>query len=158
MRAGRISVALIVSMAALVLVAPVGAANAENAALCQANWESLVDPATGVAFSNQGECVSYGATGGTIGATTATVAVCDSVGGTFGADDQTGAQWDAVLWTCNGYWTDSEPFDELSSDNFLLAQSCMHDVSIPNTHLAVHSVSNPSEFAFTCGLWAPFNV
>jgi len=34
----------------------------------------------------------------------------------------------------------------------------MNDVPIPNTHLAIGSVSNPSEFAFTCGLLDPFNA
>ena len=158
MRAARISLVLAVSLTALALAAPVGAANSENAALCRAEWESLVDPATGVAFSDRGECVSYGARGGSLGATTANAMACESVGGSFGADDQTGVEWDAVLWTCNGYWTDSEPVEERHLENALLAQSCMNDVPIPNTHLATRSVSNPSAFAFTCGLLDPFNA
>lgn len=55
----------------LVVASPIAAApggNSANAHACQkGGWESLAraeDP--GTAFSNQGECVSYGAQGGTI--------------------------------------------------------------------------------------------
>lgn len=157
-RFAQMVVAILVAMAALALAGPAGAANSENAALCRADWEILVDPTTGSAFENRGACVSYGARGGALGATTANVAACDSAGGTFGADDQTGVEWDAVLWTCNGFWTEGQDVAERSAEQGLLSRSCQDDVPIPNTHLSTPSISDPSVFVFTCGLLDPFNA
>jgi len=158
-RSTRIVVVILVAMAALAFATPAGAANSENAALCRAHWEILVDPATGIAFEDQGACVSYGAHGGALGATTANVAACDSVGGTFGADQQTvQEEWDAVLWTCNGFWTEGDDVAERHAEQGVLSRSCMDDVPIPNTHVSSASISDPSVFAFTCGLLDPFNV
>ena len=151
------SVVVVSALAALVSGAPVGANNSGDAALCRdGGWETLVDPATGIAFRTQGACVSYGARGGAIGATTANVAACEAVGGTFAADDHTAVDWDAVLWTCNGFWAESETPEQRNADAALLAQSCMDDSPVPNTHLAIWDDETRAS-AFTCGLKDPFN-
>lgn len=158
MRTACGSVVVVFAVTAMVSGTPVGADNSGNAALCQyGGWETLVDPTTGIAFSSQGACVSYGALGGAIGATIANVAACESVGGTFGADNQTIMNdWDAVLWSCNGFWADTESTEVRNAEAGLLAESCMDDSPIPNTHLASWDDAT-HQSAFTCGLKDPFN-
>src|SRR5690242_13569899 len=65
---GRAALALlaasIVSLSQ-VAVASASGGNAANARLCQkGGWQTLYNSTTGAAFSGEGACVSYGATGG----------------------------------------------------------------------------------------------
>ena len=101
---------LLVTLAAscaAVVIAPPGLAanggNSESAKLCQKDgWRSLYTSA-GTPFADQGACVSYAAQGGTLTtrAKTKSQLDCESLGGTFGADDQTG-DTRSLLWSCNG--------------------------------------------------------
>jgi hypothetical protein len=86
---------LVLCVAAAGPAAAAKGGNSENAKRCQkGGWQSLFD-ANGGRFANQGDCVSYGAQGGTL-YTSAGQAVCETFGGTFVPDG-------ALLWTCNGY-------------------------------------------------------
>ena len=109
----------LVALCAVFVVAPAGLAarggNAENAKLCQkAGWQSLYT-STGVLFADQGACASYAAKGGTLTTQTKSKSQldCESLGGTFGRDDQT-YDIDGIfpLWTCNG--------DGVSGDDAML--------------------------------------
>ena len=98
----RLLVAVTVAVAVCVVAAgPAAAAkggNSDNAKRCQkGGWRSLFD-ATGERFVNQGDCVSYGAQGGTL-YTSAGQAVCQAFGGTYVPDGGDGT----LLWQCNGY-------------------------------------------------------
>jgi hypothetical protein len=69
----------------------------------------------GSSFANQGDCVSYGAHGGTLVAKSQSQFDCESFGGTF----STGTT--PFLWTCRGVvstgtvdW--NQKFDQLAAD------------------------------------------
>lgn len=81
-------------------------------------WQSLYT-STGAPFADQGACVSYVARGGglTTTITSRSQLDCESLGGTFGADDQTfDIQGFAVLWTCNGNGISADDAMSLDSD------------------------------------------
>ena len=93
-----VTMALVVCVAAAGPAAAAKGGNSDNAKRCQkGGWQSLFD-ATGERFVNQGDCVSYGAQGGTL-YTSAGQAVCQTFGGTFIPDGGEGT----LLWQCNGY-------------------------------------------------------
>jgi hypothetical protein len=84
---------------------PAGAAgNDENAKLCQkGGWKDLRG-SDGAPFNNQGECVAYAAQGGTLMPGTPE-GMCASLGGEFGADNETAVIFESVAWTCNDWPT-----------------------------------------------------
>ena len=95
------------ALCAVFVIAPAGLAaksgNSENAKLCQKDgWRGLYT-SVGTPFADQGACVSYGAQGGTPTRTTKSKSQldCESLGGTFGSDDQTG-DVRPLRWSCNG--------------------------------------------------------
>jgi hypothetical protein len=80
--------------------------NSANAKLCQkGGWENLYRSEDATSFGSEAECVSYGAQGGTLTTKTKAQLDCESVGGTFGADDRMNTEPPAgstLAWTCNG--------------------------------------------------------
>lgn len=112
---GRVALALLVSALVCLSQASVAFAdggNSANAHLCQnGNWQIMFHP-DGSPFASEGDCVSYGAQGGTIIQESQARTDCVSFGGTFtpfpGSD---------FLWTCNGY-TDVFAARTLYSDCF----------------------------------------
>ena len=80
--------------------------NSANAKLCQKNgWMNLLR-SDGTGFTNQDDCVSYGAQGGTLTTKTKSQLDCEAFGGTFSTDSTTdqiglGDRFGAVVWTCN---------------------------------------------------------
>jgi hypothetical protein len=102
-------------LAALALVTTAAGGNAENANLCQnGGWQTLTR-SDGSTFANQGDCVSYGAQGGTLVARSQSQLDCESFGGTFVVGTT------PVLWTCVGLVSTSveawnQKFIQLSDD------------------------------------------
>jgi hypothetical protein len=87
--------------------ASAGGGNSANAHLCQhGGWQTLLR-SDGSSFTNEGDCVSYAAQGGTLqGAYPQAGKLCASFGGTFGVGGpdlvQAGAPGAGVIWVCNG--------------------------------------------------------
>jgi hypothetical protein len=66
-----------------------GGGNSANAKLCQkGGWRNFVR-SDGSSFANEGDCVSYGAKGGTLTPKTQWQRDCESYGGTFGTGPST---------------------------------------------------------------------
>ena len=97
---------LLVCCAALALTvgittATAGGGNSEAAKACQKDgWKNLMR-ADGSAFKNEGDCVSYAATGETLTTKPQEQRDCESFGGTFVPGGGHG------LWSCNGWFADS---------------------------------------------------
>jgi hypothetical protein len=128
--------AIVVVLSALLTfavgAAPAAAAggNSGNAKLCQKNgWKSLVR-SDGTPFANQGDCVSYGAQGGTpsppapVTPDSPDALLCQSLGGSFDGADLVGLAM-PVLWTCNG-WSSSTTGTEAAQ----LQAACTTDAGI----------------------------
>src|SRR5688500_18034662 len=80
-----VGVLALVVVVALTATPAVAAGNSDNAKLCQkGGWKTLFR-SDGSTFANQGECVGYGAKGGTIltDPPNAWQAGCERAGGTF---------------------------------------------------------------------------
>jgi hypothetical protein len=77
--------------------------NSANAKLCQmGGWQSLYTSNFGT-FSNEGQCTSYAAHGGTLSSAPNQAALdCQSLGGTYGNNDLIGVPA-PVIFTCDGY-------------------------------------------------------
>ena len=90
--------------------------NSANAKLCQkGGWQNLFQ-SDGSRFASEGDCMSYGAHGGTILTTPpfAGQAVCVADGGTFVPDGGSPA-----IWQCNRYRS--------GTDEQILANACFAD-------------------------------
>jgi len=90
--------------------------NSANAKLCQkGGWQNLFQ-SDGSRFASEGDCMSYGAHGGTILTTPpfAGQAVCVADGGTFVPDGES-----PVIWQCNRYRS--------GTDEQILANACFAD-------------------------------
>jgi hypothetical protein len=112
---------LVVIGVLVVAVSVVGAApavaakggNSANAKLCQkGGWQNLFQ-SDGSGFASEGDCVSYGAHGGTI-FTSAGQAVCTADGGTFVPDGGP-----PIIWQCNLYPS--------GTNEQILANACFAD-------------------------------
>jgi hypothetical protein len=126
---------------------PARAANDANAKFCQEyGWQWWVR-ADQTPFLNQGECVSYGARGGTLTAPEgAAQTACESYGGTFGNTNLTMGSWPTILWTCNGYPYVSDV--DLQAKYVALGDACLAG---GGTGYALRGV-DPTKLAyFTCG-------
>ena len=96
-RAGVVALTATMGLSATALAVPVGAAgNSTVAKSCQkGGWQTWMR-ADYTPFTNQGDCVSYGAVGGTLTQPkSASQLLCESYGGTFTATPVEG-----LLWTC----------------------------------------------------------
>jgi hypothetical protein len=95
--------------------------NSANAHAChKGGYQSLVR-ADLTSFANVGDCVSYAAHGASLAPSGD--AVCNSVGGIFGNDDQNGFVGEpgvTIIWTCNRVLV-TDPAVELSLDQACLA-------------------------------------
>ena len=99
--------------------ATAGGGNSDNAKLCQkGGWQTLVG-ADGTVFTNEGDCVSFGAHGGTL-SPTASQLDCDRFGGTFAGPTGT------VLWTCTN-WTFVPGNAGFGANNTVLENDCTVD-------------------------------
>ena len=105
--------AMVTGLAAL---APSGVATADSnsgaADLCQNGGWMTIARADHTRFRNQGECVAYGAHGGTL---TGSELLCESFGGTFAIGTTPG-----VLWTCRGFAISSGTESNQLADTCLL--------------------------------------
>jgi len=79
--------------------------NSENAHLCQSGgWQEWVQ-ADRSPFANQGDCVSYGAQGGTLTpVASAAQLLCESFGGVYGGPEP------PTVWTCTYQFTGARSF------------------------------------------------
>jgi hypothetical protein len=94
--------------------------NSDNAHLCQqGSWQTLVR-ADGTSFKNTGDCVSYLARGGTLGAQTSQQA-CEGYHGTFA----TGGTSINSVWTCSdmSLVTNTDAFTARQQDLFAHCQT-----------------------------------
>lgn len=154
MKASRIALAavLVTALGALVFAAGALAAkpspppgNSGNAQKCnKGKWSTLVRE-DGTSFASQGECVSYGAQGGTLmpkPEKSQAQILCESYGGTFSRDASDLMEWQdewlsewlhgpyRLVWSCNGAAPDT--LDGYLSGNpslfyHPLAQACWGD-------------------------------
>ena len=120
--AGVLAVAVSVVGAGPAVAAKGG--NSDNAHRCQkGGWESAFTT-TGGTFANQGDCVSYGAQGGTVLGPFAGLDACEGIGGTFvpsGAHPVPGV---TILWFCRNYPVPPNP-----DVPEVLSQACSTDVA-----------------------------
>jgi hypothetical protein len=122
-----LSVALALTLG--VSTASAGGGNSANAQACQqGGWQHLTR-ADGTSFTNQGDCVSYAAQGGTLVGAGQAQGFCQSIGGTFSTDpstDITGASAiKSVIWTCNGVDLGISP--ALGTPAYIAANDCFAD-------------------------------
>jgi hypothetical protein len=123
------------------------AANDANAKLCQKNgWQSWVR-ADQTPFLNPGDCVSYGAHGGTLTAPeSAAQILCESYGGTYGNSNLTFGSFPTILWTCNGWHFVSD--DDLQAKYVALGNACLAG---GGDGYALRGVDATMTAYFTCG-------
>jgi hypothetical protein len=130
---GRTVLALSAVLALSIGVATATAGNAGNAAnanLCQKNgWQNLFRT-DGIGFASQGDCVSYGAQGGTI--LTQSQRDCEANGGQFSTTNDPFGGPGILLWSCSGY-------NQATAGN-TIAQDCFDDGGIPTTFFDANGV------------------
>jgi hypothetical protein len=135
--------ALCIALALLAGVATTtaGAGNPQDPNACKkGGWQTLLK-ADGKGFKNEDACVRYFLGGGN--PNRSSQQLCQSYGGTFGADDQTGFSLGTVFWTCNGNGVTFAAFTQLTT-------ACQVDLGSQFAGSAWALTGTQGVSAFTC--------
>jgi hypothetical protein len=121
----RVALPCVLALVAVVWLAPAALAdegNSENAKACQKGGWALLTTSSGESFANQGDCVSYGAQGGTLVPKTQSQLDCESFGSVYSTDPATDLSGivnlpgGVFIWSCNGVRLTGAQFNTLTAD------------------------------------------